>query len=553
MTATEPPASPKLPALDRRSLLKAGLLGSGMLAAPLSASQPGRGFTHGVASGEPGPDRVLLWTRFQADQDTPLEFEVSDSVDFTRKIAGGSIAARAENDWCCKTLAEGLEPAQSYYFRFIAPDGSISDIGRTRTLPEGPADRFRMAVFSCANIGFGWFNAYAHAAADGNFDCVLHLGDYFYEYAPGTYPSTDETVSGRSVWPSHELVALADYRERYAAYRQDPDLRRLHQLFPMIAVWDDHESANDSWEGGAENHQPDSEGEWSVRKAAAMKAYREWMPVSDEPWAEYEVGDLATLYRLETRLTARAKQFSLGDVLRGGSSPEEAKAALTAFRDGDYRDPARELLGSAQQDWLAEGFSRSKAAGKTWQVLVQQVLMGNLVSSPSLAAALPKDAPDYIRQRVLAGAMAGAEGVPFSMDAWDGYPAARRRVFEAALSADANLISLAGDTHNAWAFDLDLEGTPVGVEFGGQSVTSPGFEGYLPQVPPDVLARDAVATNAQLQWMDSSRRGYMAVELTPGSATSEYRFLGSVREKGAGVVATKRMTTLAGSRKLDMG
>ena len=553
MTATEPPASPKLPALDRRSLLKAGLLGSGMLAVPLSASQPGRGFTHGVASGEPGPDRVLLWTRFQADQDTPLEFEVSDSVDFTRKIAGGSIAARAENDWCCKTLAEGLEPAQSYYFRFIAPDGSISDIGRTRTLPEGPADRFRMAVFSCANIGFGWFNAYAHAAADGNFDCVLHLGDYFYEYAPGTYPSTAETVSGRSVWPSHELVALADYRERYAAYRQDPDLRRLHQLFPMIAVWDDHESANDSWEGGAENHQPDSEGEWSVRKAAAMKAYREWMPVSDEPWAEYEVGDLATLYRLETRLTARAKQFSLGDVLRGGSSPEEAKAALIAFRDGDYRDPARELLGSAQQGWLAEGFSRSKAAGKTWQVLVQQVLMGNLVSSPSLAAALPKDAPDYIRQRVLAGAMAGAEGVPFSMDAWDGYPAARRRVFEAALSADANLISLAGDTHNAWAFDLDLEGTPVGVEFGGQSVTSPGFEGYLPQVPPDVLARDAVATNAQLQWMDSSRRGYMAVELTPGSATSEYRFLGSVREKGAGVVATKRMTTLAGSRKLDMG
>ena len=283
MTATEPPASPKLPALDRRSLLKAGLLGSGMLAAPLSASQPGRGFTHGVASGEPGPDRVLLWTRFQADQDTPLKFEVSDSVDFTRKIAGGSIAARAENDWCCKTFAEGLEPAESYYFRFIAPDGSISDIGRTRTLPEGPADRFRMAVFSCANIGFGWFNAYAHAAADGNFDCVLHLGDYFYEYAPGTYPSTDETVSGRSVWPSHELVALADYRERYAAYRQDPDLRRLHQLFPMIAVWDDHESANDSWEGGAENHQPDSEGEWSVRKAAAMKAYREWMPVSDEP------------------------------------------------------------------------------------------------------------------------------------------------------------------------------------------------------------------------------------------------------------------------------
>lgn len=553
MIATEPPVAAKLPSLDRRSLIKGGVLGAGLAGMPLAAQVPGRGFTHGVASGEPAANGVLVWTRFVAGQDTPLTYELSESADFGSIAAGGTVMASADNDWCCKAIASGLAPARFYYFRFVAPDGSMSDVGRTKTLPEGPTERFRMAVFSCSNIGFGWFNAYAHAAADGNFDCVLHLGDYFYEYAPGTYPSTDETVSGRSVWPSHELVALADYRERYAAYRQDPDLRRLHQLFPMIAVWDDHESANDSWEGGAENHQPDSEGEWSVRKAAAMKAYREWMPVSDEPWAEYEVGDLATLYRLETRLTARAKQFSLGDVLRGGSSPEEAKAALIAFRDGDYRDPARELLGSAQQGWLAEGFSRSKAAGKTWQVLVQQVLMGNLVSSPSLAAALPKDAPDYIRQRVLAGAMAGAEGVPFSMDAWDGYPAARRRVFEAALSADANLISLAGDTHNAWAFDLDLEGTPVGVEFGGQSVTSPGFEGYLPQVPPDVLARDAVATNAQLQWMDSSRRGYMAVELTPGSATSEYRFLGSVREKGAGVVATKRMTTLAGSRKLDMG
>lgn len=554
MSATEPPASAPLSVLDRRTLLKGGVLGIGLASSPLAAQQPGRGFTHGVASGEPGANRVLVWTRFVADQDTSLDFELSETMDFARKVAGGTITASAEHDWCGKAFAEGLEPSRSYYYRFTAPDGSQSDIGRTRTLPEGKTDRFRMAVFSCSNIGFGWFNAYAHAAAAGDFDCVFHLGDYFYEYPPGTYPSTGETAPGRSIWPPRELVALADYRARYAAYRRDPDLRRLHQLFPMIAVWDDHESANDSWEGGAENHQPDSEGPWSARKAAAMKAYREWMPVSDEPWAAYEVGQLATLFRLETRLTARAQQFNLSEILRKGEgSPEDAQLAMAAFRDGTYRDPARELLGAAQQDWLAQGFRRSKSEGKPWQVLVQQVLMGNVLSSPSLAQSLPKDAPDYIRQRVLAGAMAGAEGVPFNMDAWDGYPAARARLFEAALAADANLISLAGDTHNAWAFDLDHQRSPVGVEFGGQSVTSPGFEGYLPHIPADVLARDTVANNAQLKWMDASRRGYMAVELTPGSATSEYRFLGSVREKGAGVTATKRVTTLAGSRKIAVG
>ncbi|MBX7494754.1 alkaline phosphatase D family protein [Qipengyuania sp. 6B39] len=553
MIATDPPAPAALPPLDRRSLLKGGLFGAGLAAAPLSAQAGGRGFTHGVASGEPGVDKVMLWTRHVADQDVALEYQVAETIDFADPVAEGSAIAKAGSDWCAKSWADGLRAGTFYYYRFIAPDGTTSDIGRTKTLPEGPTERFRMAVFSCSNIGFGWFNAYAHAAEANEFDCALHLGDYVYEYGPDTYPAREQAAR-QALFPSHELVALADYRARFAQYRSDADLRRLHQLYPVIAVWDDHETANDSWEGGAENHQPDREGEWSARKAAAMQAYREWMPVSDEPWARYDIGDLATLYRLETRLTARAKQFSLGEILRtGGGTPEEAQAAMAAFRDDDYRDPARELLGAAQQGWLAEGLKASTGAGTVWQVLVQQVLMGNLVSSPTLAEALPKDTPGYIRQRVLAGAMAGAEGVPFNMDAWDGYPAARARLFEAALAADANLVSLAGDTHNAWAFDLDLDGTAVGVEFGGQSVTSPGMEGYLPQIPPEAFARDTVANNRQLQWMDSSRRGYMAVELTPGSATSEYRFLSSGREKGAGVVATKRVTTLAGSRKLSAG
>ena len=553
MFATEPPAAAPLSALNRRTLLKTGILGLGVAGAPLAAQSGGQGFSHGVASGEPAAERVLLWTRFVGAQDTALEFEVSETLDFSRVAAGGSVTARAENDWCCKAWAEGLEPGRWYYYRFTAPDGSHSDVGRTKTLPVGKTDKFRMAVFSCSNIGFGWFNAYAHAAADGDFDCALHLGDYFYEYGPGTYPSNEEAQSGRVLFPAREIVSLADYRMRYATYRCDPDLRRLHQLFPMIAGWDDHESTNDSWEGGAQNHQSETEGEWSVRKAAAVKAYREWMPVSDEPWAAYEVGDLATLYRLETRLTARAEQFSYGQILSGKTSPEAAMAALVAFREGDYRDGSRELLGMKQQAWLADGLKRSASAGKPWQVLVQQVLMGNLVTAPRLTEGLPADLPAYIRQRILAGAMAGRAELPLNMDAWDGYPAARERVFRAALDANANLISLAGDTHNAWAFDLDHAGEKVGVEFGVQGVTSPGLESYASYLPVDVLERETVAHNRQLKWMDGSRRGYMAVELTPANASSEFRFVSSVREKGAGVNDTRRVSTQAGSRALDMG
>ena len=549
MIPTEPPAPGRGPAIGRRTLLKGSVLGAGLAAAPLAAQASGGGFTHGVASGEPAQSSVLLWTRCVGEAEIALEWQVAEDQDFARVVAEGFTLASPERDWCAKAVADGLAPGRWYYYRFVAPDGSKSEVGRTRTLPDGPVARWRMAVFSCANIGFGWFNAYAHAAEDGAFDMLVHTGDYLYEYKQGSYP--DQPMEGRTLAPANEIVSLTDYRLRHANYRSDPDLRRLTQLYPMVMGWDDHESANDSWSGGAENHQSETEGDWSVRKAAAMRAYREWLPVSDEPWARYEIGELATLFRLETRLTARSQPPSLAELLKGATGRDEMIARLTAFREGDYADPARTVLGEAQERWLAEGLKDSRRSGRTWQVLAQQVVMGSTASPADLVEGMAAQAPGWLRGRLVAAAAASRAGLPANMDAWDGYPAARERLLAAARNADANLVVLAGDTHNAWAFQLDHAGEAAGVEFAGQSVTSPGFESYLTSLPPQDLARAMVAKNPQLAWTETSRRGYMAVELTPGHAACEWRMLAGVRERSTRLAATHRMASAAGSNRFD--
>lgn len=547
-TAAQP--APSATALTRRSLFTLAGASAALAATPAAASSFGTGFTHNVASGEPAATSVLLWTRFVADAETALTWQVSTSEDFTRPVAEGSVTASPARDWCAKGIATGLAPDRWYFYRFVAPGGATSPIGRTRTLPQDTTAQFRMAVFSCSNFGFGWFNAYGHAAEANDVDLAVHLGDYIYEYDAETYPDPGQGVPGRVFAPTSEIVALTDYRLRYASYRADPDCQRLHQVLPMIAVWDDHESANDSWKDGAQNHQADKEGEWAVRKAAAKQAYREWMPVSDAPYAAYQVGDLATLFRLDTRLEGRDQQLDLAAVLRGKNDPQAITDALTAFKDGEWAKPERQLLGAGQEAWLADGLKGSVAKGTAWQVLVQQVLIGNLKTPASLAGELAGSLPDYVRRRLAAAVAASGVGLPSNMDAWDGYPAARERVFRAALAADANLLVLAGDTHNGWAFELAKDGAAVGVELGVCSVSSPGFETYLSAINPDTLARELVKANTQLQWADTAQRGYMVVELTPARATTEYRFSAGIKQRSTRLAGTKRITTDKGSGKL---
>ncbi len=542
-----PPEPAPITHTDRRTALKLAALGIAGLSAPLLAHGP-RGFTHGVASGEPGGTRVLLWTRFLSDSETMLRWEVASDDQFAQVVAHGQTPASPAADCCAKAYVTGLAPGRWYHYRFIAPDGAKSVTGRTRTLPVGKTAKFRMAVFSCSNFGFGWFNAYAHAAQANDFDLAVHLGDYMYEYKRGEYPSTKAALAERGL-PLDETVTLAGYRERLATYRADPDLQRLHQLLPMVVMWDDHESTNDSYRDGAENHDA-SEGSWAVRKAVSRRAYREWLPVSDHDWGTYEIGNLATLFKLETRLTARTKQLDLQEVIKGIPA-DQAEAAFARFRDGAWRDPNHTLLGATQEGWLAGALKASVKARKPWQVVAQQIVMGSLKMGDDVIAGMPADTSGWLKEQLATAVEAGHAGVPLNMDAWDGYPAARDRLFKASLNADANLVVLSGDSHNAWAFDLDRKGARVGVEMAGTSVTSPGAENSIRWMNADEMARATVAGNPQLKWCDTAQRGYMAVELTPSSATSEFRFLATVRQRSTALAGTKRMTVLAGQRKFS--
>ncbi|ASY44400.1 MAG: alkaline phosphatase D family protein [Pseudomonadota bacterium] len=541
--------------IDRRLLIKASIVGLAALPVPGVAQILSlRGFTHGVASGEPGANSVLLWTRYVGSGDSKLRVEVATDPAFAKVMSGGEVTARADADHTAKITVTGLQPGQWYFYRFIAPDGRISRIGRTRTLPQGDVSRFGIGLFSCSNLPFGYFNAYGHAAARDDIDLVIHCGDYLYEYDRGHYPSLEEAVPGRIIEPANEMVTLADYRLRYASYRLDPDLQALHAAFPMIAQWDDHELANDAYRDGAENHQPDKEGEWAVRKAAAEKVYREWMPVSDAMYDSFQIGTLATIFRPETRITGRDKQLDVREAIAGRG---DVAKALADFRDGAWSAQDRTLMGTAQEKWLYDGFGKSKKAGTAWQILAQQVIMGYGRFPTNAADWVPANAPEIVRKS-LAGAVAASQaGLPYNMDSWDGYPAARNRLYDAALGADADLVVLSGDSHNAWGYNLGDRGPGqgggkdrVGVEFAGHSVTSPGFEAYAKGVPPADIARALRAVNPGMAFCDTSQRGYVSLEVTPQQVAGSWHFMKDIRTRTTELAGTHRMTVQRGAKQL---
>ncbi len=522
-------------------------------------------FTHGVASGDPLGDRIILWTRVRGldPNDTAevrLRWEVAQDAAFAQIVASGDAVASAATDFTVKVDAGGLIAGRAYHYRFKA-HGLTSPAGRCKTLPAGSVNEARLAVFSCANHPAGYFHAYAEAAKRTDLDAVVHLGDYLYEYGATGYATANAAQLGRVPQPATEIVSLADYRRRYAQYRTDPDLQALHAAHPVIAVWDDHEITNDAWRQGAENHQP-NEGDYVARKAAALQAWHEWMPVrsgtaNDQIWRRFDWGNLLSLHMLDTRVNGRDLQLDYANFI--GPSGFDAAAFTAALSN-----PNRQLLGATQQAWLQQQLATSTA---TWQVLGQQVLMGRMnipapilfeanqpgsgVSVSVYAAIVQKAQTNPAALTAQERAILAQPAIPYNLDAWDGYAVARETVLGTAASLNKNLVVLAGDTHNAWASDLRLlNGTPVGVEFATSSVSSPGFEEYLPNENPTFLAGALTQLIDPLQYCDTSRRGFMLVTATPGACRADWVYVSSVLQRNYTATVGASWQVRAGEKRL---
>ncbi len=520
-------------------------------------------FDHGVASGDPLVDRVILWTRATPSKQTTLQlrWEIASDAAFTQVLHSGTVDTGPASDYTAKVDATGLVAGTAYHYRFRHGSTS-SPIGRTKTLPGAAVTQVKLAVFSCANYPVGYFNVYAEAAHLDDLDAAVHLGDYLYEYARGDYADGDAAQLGRESLPAHEIVVLADYRQRHAQYRTDPDLQALHAAVPMIAVWDDHDVTNDTWREGAENHQPATEGDFLQRRNAALQAYREWMPVRlpdpaqpERIYRSFNFGSLVSLHMLDTRLIGRDEQLAFDTYLGAGGFDGVAFAA-------DVGAPGRQLLGTAQTQWLQQQLQASTA---TWQVLGQQVLMGrmqvpapvlfNLLSGGAQGVSLGDYAALVQKVQTAPGTLTPTEqavlaqsALPYNLDAWDGYAAARETVLGTARTLDKNLVVLAGDTHNAWASDLDLlGGERVGVEFATASVSSPGFEAYLPDVDPAQLAGALQQLIGPLQYADTHQRGFMVVTATAAECRADWHVVSTITSRTYTASVARSLRTLPGA------
>ena len=431
-------------------------------------------FQHGVASGDPLPDGVILWTRVSPTSGGSVEvtWEVAGDPSFEPVLASGTATTSAERDFTVKADARGLEAGRTYYYRFRA-QMKTSPVGRTRTAPAGAVARARFGVTSCSSFSQGYFHAYRALAGRADLDAIIHLGDYIYESGPGQYGSN------RSVEPPREAVSLADYRTRHAQHKRDADLQEVHRQHPFICVWDDHEAANNAWRDGAVNHMP-GEGSWGERKAAAQHAYAEWMPIRDQPdeariWRKLAWGDLADLVLLDTRMWART---TTSGALFGAVPPE---------------DPAATLLGEDQAAWLEEQIRGSTAR---WKLVGQQVMVANLILSP---------------------------GMIVNLDQWHAYPASRRRLLELFRdAAPSNVVVLTGDLHTSWANELVIDPNDpaqydpatgrgaLAVEFVTPGITSPGLPVQFLGV-----VESARPYNPHARWYDLQRQGYLVLDVVP--------------------------------------
>lgn len=443
-------------------------------------------FTHGVASFDPTDRRVILWTRAAGVDRLSWHIE---AVDGPVPARTSGILDVDRDHGCVHVDVDGLAPATTYRYWF-STGSTRSSVGRTRTSPAGAATRWTVGLICCADYSIHHLSVH-RAVAEADVDVVLHLGDYVYE------------TSGkgeRELEPDHDCVTVDDYHRRYAQVRRDPATRRLHEAHPMIAIWDDHDLADNAWRGGAKAHDPDEQGPWSDRAHAAAVARQRWLPARlpdpDELtrlWRSFRAGDLAELVVLDTRFEGRDQQA--GDP---GAAPVD--------------DPDRSLLGARQRRWLEE---RLRDRSSRWCVLATQVVMS------------PMRLPVRPGVELLDGAPSGygiVDGDAVCTDEWDGYTAERRRVARWLADRGGDALIVSGDVHSAWVFDGELSPgvRAVAPEFVCPSVSSTPLGRQLPRGwrrVADELADEGVPGAV---WSDLEMWGFVTLELSPSSIVGRW-------------------------------
>ena len=473
-------------------------------------------FYHGVASGDPLNDAVIIWTRVTPEYAGDIQgtWSVSKNNNLREVLKSGEFITNVDQDYTVKVDVQGLEPDTYYYYQFEAL-GKKSPIGRTKTVAKDQVDQVQFAIVSCSNYEAGYFNAFGRVAELEDIDAVLHLGDYIYEYEVGRY---GDTTLGRLHLPNKEIVELQDYRTRYSLYRLDEDFQKAHQMHPFITIWDDHEITNNSYQTGAQNHQPE-EGDYNIRKSFAKQAYYEWLPIRENEgqhlYRSIQYGSLVDLIMLDERLAGRSPQ-------------------VDSITQANFRSPDRSMLGKAQLNWFKEQLNNSQAQ---WKVIGNQVIFSKLDISAL-----------------------GWRGV-INTDAWDGYPAEQEEIINFLKNNEVgNVIFVTGDTHRAWAFEVpesietykkDTTAT-VAVEFGATSITSANTDESVSVDTVLMIEKRSMDPNynPHMKYNNQRDHGYILLSINPEKAVAQFKVVETIKTKSSREKVDQVVSVKSGSHDL---
>jgi alkaline phosphatase D len=470
-------------------------------------------FYHGVASGDPLPTQIIIWTRVTPEAAVnriPVSWEMATDAAFESIVKMDTASALASRDYTVKIDVTGLQPGTVYYYRFRAMETN-SIVGRTKTATQGTPDSLQFAIASCSNWEWGYFTPYGNIAKRNVLDAVIHLGDYIYEYGTKTY---GDTTRGRINIPRHEIITLSDYRTRYSLYRTDKGLRDVHQQHPFITIWDDHEIANNSYLEGAQNHQ-ENEGDYRARREAARQTYYEWMPIreSENLYRTFSYGNLADLIMLDERLAGRTKP-------------------VDSITDVSFQNNDRHILGESQLTWFTQQLAQSKA---TWKIIGNQVIFSDV----NLTSIYPR--------------------MPRNLDAWDGYPAEKKQIRDFITGSKlSNVVFVTGDTHASWAIEAVAGGNytaktsagAIAIEFGTTSISSANDDEYKPVDDVKKIEQALVKANPHIKYLNERDHGYLLLTLSKEQTRAEWYYVESLTTPESPEYLAKRMVVKAGEVKL---